>query len=169
MGDGWKALGVGFLQGGEVGVEFRIADPAGEVELDRFEGPLGRFATSVKDDQEAHDQRGVHLQFDAVFAMRDQMSRPQHALEPAEEELDAPATAIGQRHQVGRQVESIGRQPEFARTAAGLGLNDDQPQGLLRQMVFVMSRSQPRDLQVADDAGVTNASLGTPLSTSNCR
>ncbi len=106
-----------FFQAGQVGRELLVTDPAEQVELDRLEGPLGRLRAGADRDQQTDDQSRVHLQRDAVFLMRHQVSGAEHALQPTEKQFDRPAIAIGNGHQVGRQIKPVGDQPQLARLA----------------------------------------------------
>ena len=75
---------------GQVGVELLVTDPAQEVELDHLERSFRRLQARPKRDQQADDQRGIHLQRYAVPVLRDQMTRPEDAFEPAEKQLRLP-------------------------------------------------------------------------------
>ena len=57
---------------------------AEHVPAEQLRGGFRRFAAGVQSDQQARDDRGVHLQFDAVGAVADQMPAAQHVLEEPE-------------------------------------------------------------------------------------
>ena len=94
-----------------MGFEFRQGGPAAQVKLDHFPGSPVRFAVGPQDQHQAGDQGGVHLNFNAIGAIRHQVPAAQHAFEPAKEKFNGPAIVIAQSDQFRRQFEEIGERP----------------------------------------------------------
>ena len=155
-GDGCGFLGGSFFLGSlfcggafrysearQMGFHLRQAGPADEVELDHLQRSFGRFAAGIQSDQQAGDQGDVQLDGDAVFTVADEMAAAEDAFEPSEKKLDRPAKTVGQRDEIGVEVEAVGDQPKIFDRAVGLGASDDhQPHGTF-QDVFVAIGSEP--------------------------
>lgn len=68
--------------------------PAGEIEADHFVRAFSRLTTGVNQDQQARDDRHVHLNFHTFRLGAQQVTAPQQLFDHAEEEFDHPALAI---------------------------------------------------------------------------
>lgn len=152
----------GLLRGGalgrgearQMGFHLRQAGPTDEVELNRLQRSFAGFAAGVQSDQQAGDQSDVQLDGDAVLTVGDQMAAAENAFEPAEEQFHRPAKTIGQRHEVGVEVEAIGEQPKLFKRTIGLGPSDDDQTHGAFEDVFVVIGAESGEDDVADNAGV---------------
>src|SRR5438270_13519516 len=70
----------------EMSQHFLLRGPAGEEEAEHLVRPLRRLLARPQAQQQAGDDRHVHLQPHPVLALRQQVPPPQDALEPAEEQ-----------------------------------------------------------------------------------
>ena len=68
------------------------ARPAKHVVTKYLEGPLGRSAARVKEDQHAGDQCGVDLDLDAILLGAQQVPTTQQLFEHPEEDFNLPIT-----------------------------------------------------------------------------
>jgi len=81
-----------FLQPGDMGQQFLFTGHAAKIPADHLVGPQGRFFPRPQADQHTGDHRGIHLQFDAVATLAEQMTAAQHMLEKTKKYLNLPRT-----------------------------------------------------------------------------
>ena len=81
-----------FLQPGDMGQQFLLTGHAAKVPADHLVGPQGRFFPRPQADQHTGDHRSIHLQFDAVAILTEQMTAAQHMLEKTKKYLNLPRT-----------------------------------------------------------------------------
>lgn len=137
-----------------MGLQFRFAGPALEVELNHLQGAHRWLAANPQTDQQAGDDRHIDLDSDARVTVRQQVPATQDAFEPAEEEFHAPAITVGQSHQLGSEVEAAGRQQQDLRTALGVGRagSNFQDAQVLLEDAATLGTTEPNDA-VAAHAG----------------
>ena len=90
--------------------DFFGGSPTVEVMAEHFVGSFVRFYADPEADEQRGDDRQVDLQFDAGRFLAQQVSAPQDALQPAEEQFDLPTMSIGDGDQFRRERVSIRRQ-----------------------------------------------------------
>ena len=74
-----------------MGEQFLFTGPAAEVEAQHLVGALGRFLARPQADEQAGDQRQVHLDFHPVGRGAQQVPAAQDAFEPAKKQFRLPA------------------------------------------------------------------------------
>src|ERR1019366_4007456 len=162
---GRRFSGVVFLQLLNVLLQFLFAGQAREVELEHFQGPLGRLLARPQADQQAGDYAHVQRNRDAVAAGRQQMAATQNALEPAKKEFHGPAEAISQSYQFRVQVQAVsGQQQDFgpALTVGFAGIDLDDAQRLFEHGP-AFGTAQVDDAVALDSVGAGGDADGTLL------
>jgi hypothetical protein len=122
----------------QMGLHLRQAGPTDEVELNHLQRSFGGFAASVQCDQQTGDQSDVQLDGDAVFTVGDEMAAAEDAFEPTKEKFYRPAIAVGERNEVGVEVEAIGDEPKFFERTVGLAAADNDQTHEVFEDVFVV-------------------------------
>ena len=96
------------LELGNVRHQLFFVGPADEVEAAHLHRALRRLASRPQRNQHADDDGQVHLDFDAVGPMAEQVSTAQNVLVETKEQFHGPAFSVDQRDHFGRKVEQVG-------------------------------------------------------------
>src|SRR6266446_253048 len=136
---------VGFFQPGDVPQHLCFAGHAHEVKGQHFHRALGRLGAGPEVDQQAGDDRAVHLDHDSLRLAADQVPASQNLLEEAEKDLDGVAIEVDQGDDLGRHLQQIGGDHDRSAIARSgilslaaaaflvlLGLDDDEADGMIR-------------------------------------
>src|SRR6266849_463232 len=98
------------MQRFEMGDQLRFTGPPAEGETEHLIRAFGRHALDPQADQQAGNEGDIHWHPHAVGRLTQQVSAAQHPFHPAEKQLHGPPIPIGQRDEVGIEVQPIRHQ-----------------------------------------------------------
>jgi hypothetical protein len=90
-----------------MGLQFIKVGPAHEVKTDHLIGCFGGLSARPQGNQHAGDDRNIHLYFNAISILADQVSTAEDVLEEPEVNLNGPAAFVNCRNRFRRRKKTV--------------------------------------------------------------